>query len=96
MNTTKLIGKYFASRQKAVELYDTQAGAIQERVMNRLVREAAQTEWGHAHHFENIKTFENLIIHYPSQEYIEEFYDAISSVIKKCIEEFYEENYMKE
>lgn len=38
------------------------------------------------------KTFENLIIHYPSQEYIEEFYDAISSVIKKCIEEFYEEN----
>ena len=41
------------------------------------------------------KTFENLIIHYPSKEYIEEFYDTISIVIKKCIEKFYEEEFLK-
>lgn len=41
------------------------------------------------------KTFENLIIHYPSKEYIEEFYDTVSSAIKKCIEEFYEEEFLK-
>lgn len=76
MNTTKLIGKYFASRQKAVELYDTQAGAIQERVMNRLVREAAQTEWGHAHHFENIKTYEQFAKAMPVNTY-EELKDSI-------------------
>ena len=33
------------------------------------------------------KTYENLIIHYTESEYIE----AISVVIKKCIEHFYEE-----
>ena len=37
------------------------------------------------------KTYENLIIHYTSAEYIDEFYEAISVVIKKCIEHFYEE-----
>ncbi len=41
------------------------------------------------------KTFENLIIHYPSKEYIEEFYDAVSCVIKKCIERFYEEEFLR-
>lgn len=40
------------------------------------------------------KTFENLIIHYPSKEYVEEFYDSIASCIKKCIENFYEEKFL--
>lgn len=41
------------------------------------------------------KTFENLIIHYPSQEYIDEFYEVIAVAIKKCIEKFYEEQFLK-
>ena len=41
------------------------------------------------------KTFENLIVQYPSNEYVDEFYDAISIVIKKCIEKFYEEEFLK-
>ena len=41
------------------------------------------------------KTFENLIIHYPSQEFIEEFYETIAVTIKKCIEFFYEEQFLK-
>ena len=41
------------------------------------------------------KTFENLIVHYPSQEYIDEFYEVIAVAIKKCIEEFYEEQFLK-
>lgn len=40
------------------------------------------------------KTYDNLIIHYPSKEYIDEFYDALSMVIKKCIEYFYEEKFV--
>lgn len=71
MNATKLIGKYFVSRQKAVELYDTQAGAIQQRVMNRLVCDAAQTEWGRDHHFENIKTYEQFAKSMPVNTYEE-------------------------
>lgn len=41
------------------------------------------------------KTYDNLIIHYPFEESIEEFYDFVSIIIKKCIEEFYEENFIK-
>lgn len=41
------------------------------------------------------KTFENLIIHYPETTYIDEFYDTMSIVIKKCIEYFYEEQFLK-
>ncbi len=41
------------------------------------------------------KTFENLIIHYPSEEYVDEFYDAIASIIKKCIEVFYENDFIR-
>lgn len=41
------------------------------------------------------KTFENLIIHYPEKEYIEEFYDIVSIVLKKTIERFYEDEYIQ-
>ena len=41
------------------------------------------------------KTFENLIIHYPSNEYIDEFYDAVTIIIKKCIEHFYEDEIIR-
>lgn len=41
------------------------------------------------------KTYDNLIIHYPFEENIEEFYDFVSIIIKKCIEKFYEENFIK-
>lgn len=46
MVSTKLIGKLFTSRQKAIDLYDTQAEAIQERVFQKLIQNAAHTEWG--------------------------------------------------
>ncbi len=41
------------------------------------------------------KTFDNLIIHYADKEYIDEFYEIISLVIKKCIEKFYEDEFIK-
>lgn len=37
------------------------------------------------------KTYDNLILHYPFEENIEEFYEFVSIVIKKCIENFYED-----
>ena len=44
MNSTKVIGKLFTSRQKATDLYATQAEAIQERVFQKLIQTAAPTE----------------------------------------------------
>lgn len=41
------------------------------------------------------KTFDNLIIHYTEKEYIEEFYEVVSLIIKNCIEKFFEDEFIK-
>lgn len=41
------------------------------------------------------KTYDNLIIHYPDKEYIDEFYEIVSCTIKKCIDHFYKEEFIK-
>ena len=47
MNITKLLNKvYFAPRLKEIELYTEHAGELQAGVLKRLVRMAANTEWG--------------------------------------------------
>lgn len=38
------------------------------------------------------KVYDNLIIHYTEKEYVDEFYEIIAIILKKCIEKFYEEN----
>ncbi len=40
------------------------------------------------------KVYDNLIIHYMEKEYIDEFYEFIALVLKKCIEKFYEEDFI--
>ena len=45
MNITKIISKTFDSRLKQIDLYANQASEIQHRVLSRLTRQAAQTEW---------------------------------------------------
>lgn len=71
MNFTPLIGLYFASRQKAVEHYDNQAEQLQINVMRRLVQKASQTEWGSAHHFEQIHSYEDFAKSMPINSYEE-------------------------
>lgn len=41
------------------------------------------------------KTYDNLIIHYLEKEYIDEFYDIVAIIIKKTIEKFYENDFLK-
>lgn len=41
------------------------------------------------------KTYDNLIIHYPGKEHIDEFYEVLSIIIKKCIEHFYKEEFIR-
>lgn len=60
MSITSLAKLYFASRQKAVERYNTQAEELQMKVMQHLVQRAAQTEWGSIHHFDQIRSYEDF------------------------------------
>lgn len=41
------------------------------------------------------KTFDNLIIHYLENEYVDEFYEIVAIILKKCIENFYEESIIR-
>ncbi|MDR0940576.1 MAG: GH3 auxin-responsive promoter family protein [Mediterranea sp.] len=69
MNITKIIGKAFDYRLRAIELYDTQAGTIQERVLNRLMRQAAGTEWGRKFDFATIADYDTFRRCLPIQTY---------------------------
>lgn len=60
MSITSLAKLYFASRQQAVERYNTQAEELQMKVMQHLVQRAAQTEWGLIHHFDQIRSYEDF------------------------------------
>ena len=54
MNSTKIIRKLFDSRLKEIDLYATQAGEIQSRVLTRLIKEAQNTEWGKKYDYKSI------------------------------------------
>ena len=41
------------------------------------------------------KTYDNLIIHYKSSENINEFYETISIIIKKCIDHFFKDEFIR-
>lgn len=69
MNTTRLIGKLFAPRQKALDAYATRAVALQDTVLRRLLSEAAGTEWGRAHQYAGIRSYEDYRRLVPVQTY---------------------------
>lgn len=60
MNTTKVIGKIFGSRQRAIEKYATETEAIQNRVFQKLIQQAAPTEWGKKYDYAHIRTYEDF------------------------------------
>ena len=69
MNTTRLVSCYFNHRRKEIARYDHQAEALQMQVMRRLVHTAAHTEWGQAHDFSQISTYEQFAAAQPVNNY---------------------------
>ena len=71
MNETKLIGTFFKPRQKAIAKYATQAEAIQDKVLQKLVAKAANTEWGLEHDYKTLKNYQDFQQRVPVQTYEE-------------------------
>ena len=71
MNITKIISKTFDSRLKQIDLYASQASEIQNRVLSRLVNQAAQTEWGKKYDYASIRSYEDFRNRLPIQTYEE-------------------------
>ena len=60
MSLTKIIRPIFAPRYKKIETFATDAEALQMKVLRRLLHEAKDTEWGLAHHFGDITSYEQF------------------------------------
>ena len=72
MNITKFLNKvYFAPRLKEIERYTDHASELQAGVMHRLIRMAANTEWGKKYDYASIRTYEDFKKRLPIQTYEE-------------------------
>lgn len=72
MNITRLLNNiYFSPRLKEIERYDNHAGELQQRVLQRLIRLAAATEWGKKYDYATIRTYEEFRKRLPIQTYEE-------------------------
>lgn len=78
MNITTIIKQAFNSRLKEIDLYATQAGKIQYRVMIRLVNQAINTEWGKKYDYKSIRNYDDFKSRVPVQTY-----DEIKPYVKR-------------
>lgn len=69
MSVTRIIRPFFDSRLKAIDLYATQAGAIQHRVLTSLLSKAAMTEWGRKYGYDTIRSYADFRDRVPVQVY---------------------------
>ena len=67
--TVRLTRLVLSGRVRARKRYATQAREIQERVLGRLVRRAADTEYGREHHFSAIRSYADFAREVPVNDY---------------------------
>lgn len=71
MSLTTLLKPFFAGRATAIDRYDTDAEELQRRVLGRLVRRAADTEWGVAYGYADVKDYDRFAAQVPVSTYEE-------------------------
>ena len=71
MSLTRAISKLFDARLKQIDLYATQAGHMQHNVLQYLLKQAAQTEWGKKYDFTSIRSYDEFRKRLPIQTYEE-------------------------
>ncbi|MGL4519068.1 MAG: GH3 auxin-responsive promoter family protein [Phocaeicola sp.] len=69
MDPTILIHTFFKHRQQALARYNNQTEAIQSKVFTRLLKEAAETEWGKNYRYSDIKSYQEFQQRVPIQTY---------------------------
>ncbi|MGL5980920.1 MAG: GH3 auxin-responsive promoter family protein [Phocaeicola sp.] len=69
MDPTTLLRTFFRHRQQGLNLYNSQAEALQAKVLARLLKEAAQTEWGQKYGYNEIRSYQTFQERVPIQTY---------------------------
>ena len=71
MSLTKFIRPFFTGRARAIDRYATCAEDIQRGVLDRLLRQAGETEWGKLHRYASIHSYEAFAQQVPLNSYEE-------------------------
>ena len=71
MSLTGIIRNAFLLRQKELERHISGGKELQEKVLQRLVNCAKETEYGHNHNFANIHSYEDFAKNIPINTYEE-------------------------
>ncbi len=71
MSLTKFIRPFFTGRARTIDRYATCAEDIQRGVLDRLLRQASETEWGKLHHYASIHSYEAFAAQVPINTYEE-------------------------
>ena len=71
MNLTNIIRPVFTSRRHELDLYATEAEALQRKVLKRLLGKAAKTEWGRVHGYDEGLCYEDFARQTPLNTYEE-------------------------
>ena len=71
LNLTSIIRPIFTPRQHKLDLYVTEAEALQREVLKRLLCKASQTEWGRAHGYDKNLSYEDFARQTPLNTYEE-------------------------
>ena len=72
MNLTRIIDTlYFTPRYHKIERYATHAAEIQQRVFQRLIHKATDTEWGKKYGYASIRSYEDFANSVPVNTYEE-------------------------
>ena len=76
MTLTGIASHFFALRQKELARYNNEAETMQRKVLARLISRAKNTEYGQAHRFADIHSYEQFVKNVPVNTY-EELKDDI-------------------
>lgn len=71
MSLTSIAGSFFHKRQKEIEAFDHNAKQLQREVMNSLIHEAKDTEYGRNHLFGTVRSYDNFVENVPVNTYEE-------------------------
>ena len=66
---TTLTRYLLSGRVRAIKRYDSEAGAIQRRVLEKLVYQARDTQWGKEHGYAGIRSYEDFASRVPIGDY---------------------------
>ena len=61
MSLTSIIRPIFTPRLHKLDLYQTEAEALQRGILKRLLGKAAETEWGRAHGYGKTLSYEDFV-----------------------------------